>query len=323
MRRNQSSLTAMGIAINRAFESSRPPGERICFDPFARRFVNPVLYHLFALFISTGYAEWRGPGVQAFLAARERYIDDLLQANLDSGLEQLVILGAGLDSRAYRVGMPERGLPVYEVDHPATQQVKLDRVKTIFGAVPGHVTFVPIDFNTQTLEGQLRASGHDPLLRTLFIWQGVTMYLTAEAVDSTLAFIACDSAAGSSVVFDYICASALSAGRKRGEVASMQRYRGLTGEGLTFGIEEGQIREFLALRGFDHIKNVRAEDLRQLYLKGPNARRQIAPIYAIVSASVSFESAPGIQIGADQIEHGESILEALFDVRTCMAIMTL
>ena len=72
MRRNQSSLTAMGIAVNRAFESNKPPGERICYDPLAGRFINPVLYRLFAFFIVIGYAERRGPGVQAFLAARER-----------------------------------------------------------------------------------------------------------------------------------------------------------------------------------------------------------------------------------------------------------
>jgi methyltransferase (TIGR00027 family) len=286
MRRNQSSLTAIGIAVNRAYESSKPPGERICYDPYARQFVNPLLYHLFTFFIVIGYAERRGPGVQAFLAARDRYIDDYLQTRLDDGIEQLVILGAGFDSRAYRFESLPGRVKVFEVDHPATQGVKLEKVKKILGAIPDYVVYVPIDFNKETLGERLYGCGYDKRRKTLFIWQGVTQYLTPEAVDNTLAFVAKNSGPGSSIVFDYMYAAALEARHKRGEVASMQRYRGMTGEGLTFGIEEGTVEEFLGQRGFYRVKNVTAEDLKRLYFTGVNEKRQVAPIYAIVSATV-------------------------------------
>ena len=204
MRRNQTSLTAAGIAVARAIESEKPEGERICYDPYARRFAPGWLYSITALFVKIGYAEWRGPGVVGFIVARDRYIDDVLQDFLKDGLQQLVILGAGLDSRAYRFdGLKDR-VKVFEVDHPATQAEKLARVQAIFGILPAHVAYVPVDFNTQTLEQRLPESGYDPKLKTLFIWQGVTMYLTAEAVDDTLRFVVQHSAPGSAIVFDYI-----------------------------------------------------------------------------------------------------------------------
>src|SRR5512147_2997412 len=102
MRKNQTSLTAAGIAVMRAVESERPADERICYDPYARRFIPAWMYHVLGFFIRSGYAERRGPGVTGYLAARDRYIDDVLQGFLKEGLQQLVILGAGYDSRAYR-----------------------------------------------------------------------------------------------------------------------------------------------------------------------------------------------------------------------------
>jgi O-methyltransferase involved in polyketide biosynthesis len=95
MRKNQSSLTAAGIALSRAIESEKPVDERICYDPYARQFTPAWMYHILGFFIKTGYAELRGPGVIGFLMARERYIDDVLKNYLSKGLQQLVILGAG------------------------------------------------------------------------------------------------------------------------------------------------------------------------------------------------------------------------------------
>src|SRR5512139_1939686 len=177
MRKSQSSLTAAGIAIMRGVESERPAEERICYDPYARRFVPGWLYYFMRFFIRSGYAEWRGAGVNGFLAARDRYIDDVLQNSLSEGLQQLVILGAGYDSRAYRLNLA--GVNVFEVDHPATQADKLAKLQTSFGKIPEQVTYVPVDFNTQTLERCLLESGYDPKRKTLFIWQGVSMYLTS------------------------------------------------------------------------------------------------------------------------------------------------
>jgi methyltransferase (TIGR00027 family) len=109
--------------------------------------------------------------VNGFLMARERYIDDVLQNFLNEGLQQLVILGAGYDSRAYRFDLPGR-VKTFEVDHPVTQADKLKRVQRVFGKIPEHVTYIPVDFNTQTLSERLLSSGYGPGLISLFIWQG-------------------------------------------------------------------------------------------------------------------------------------------------------
>lgn len=286
MRKEQSSLTALGIAMARAVESAKPPDERIVYDPFARRFVPGWLYAVMLFFFKTGYVEWRGPGVFAFLMARERYIDDTLQGCLESGIKQLVILGAGFDSRAYRIAGLKDRVRVFEVDHPATQQSKLKALRRIFGELPADVTYVPVDFNTQSLHSRLFESGYRADLATLFIWQGVTQYLTAEAVDSTLQFIHDCSGPGSAVVFDYIYRSLIAGTQKQAEVSSMRRYRFMSGEGLIFGIEAGSVEAFLKERGFQRVLDVGAADLKQAYFSGKNAQRKVAGGYGIATAFV-------------------------------------
>jgi methyltransferase (TIGR00027 family) len=284
MKKSQSSITAQGIALTRALEYERPAAERICDDFLARKFISPGFYLLGKLF--AGYGERVGPGVFGFLAVRCRYMDDLLKESLSSGIDQVVILGAGFDSRAYRFRELLRGAKVFEVDHPATQKDKIEKVKRIFGRVPESVTYVPIDFQTEDL-GKLISSGYIPSKKTLFIWEGVVHYLTADAVDQTLSFVAQQSAPGSSIVFDYLYTSALQAKEKRGEIDRMGRAKRFTGEGLIFGIEEGKIDGFLRARGFDRIINMTAGDLHAKYFIGANSIRMVAPIYAIAQATVA------------------------------------
>jgi methyltransferase (TIGR00027 family) len=283
MKKTQASLTSEGIAIARVLEFERPKEQRICNDPFARRLISPGFYILGKLFAD--YGERRGPGVIGFLVARCRYIDDYLQQCLDAGIEQLVIMGAGLDSRAYRFEKLKGKVKAFEVDHPATQMVKLKKLRKIFGTIPEHVIYVPVDFNEETLQ-KLFNFGFKRELKTLFIWEGVVHYLSEQAVDQTLEFVLRNSASGSKIIFDYLYASALDTNHKRGEIERMQRVRRFTGEGLTFGIEEGQVEEFLHKRGFIQIQNVTSEDLKKAYFTGVNQSRAVAPIYAIAHASV-------------------------------------
>jgi methyltransferase (TIGR00027 family) len=285
MRKNQSSLTAAGIAIARAVESEKPAGQRICFDPYARRFVPAWMYFVFGFFTKSGYAEWRGPGVNGFLVARDRYIDDVLQNALNAGLQQLVILGAGYDSRSYRFDLPGR-VKTFEVDHPSTQQDKLAKLKAIFGKLPEHVVYVPVDFNTQTLQACLYEAGYNPNLKTMFIWQGVTMYLTPAAVDATLSFVVRHSAQGSAIVFDYVYRSVLDGVQHHSEVSQMHRYRFITGEGLTFGIPQDAVEAFLVERGFRQVQDVDAVGLKQAYFTGSNADRKVAGGYGIATGIV-------------------------------------
>jgi methyltransferase (TIGR00027 family) len=301
MKRDRPSLTAAGIAAARAIESEKPAGERICYDPYARLFLGRAFYAMTKFFVNIGYSEWRGPGTMGFIVARERFIDDFLKSWLDEELEpftlaqpksgqtnfvQLVILGAGYDSRSYRFeGIKDR-VKVFEVDHPATQAAKVEKLIKVLVHLPKYVTFVSIDFNTQSLDQRLGKCGYDETLKSLFIWQGVTYYLQAEAVDSTLAFVAQHSAPGSVIIFDYIYTSLLDGTVRHGEVTRIQRYRRMTGEGLTFGIPEGEVEEFLQQRGFDQVKDTHSEELKEMYFKDVNQNRQVVSGYAIVSARV-------------------------------------
>jgi methyltransferase (TIGR00027 family) len=283
MKRAQASMMAEGIAIARVLEAEKPLDERICDDRLARKLISPFYYWLGKLF--AGYSERRGPGMLGFLVARCRYIDDYLEQCLADGIQQVVILGAGLDSRAYRLQQLQGNVHVFEVDHPASQQSKKEKLQRIFGTLPAHVTYVPIDFNEEALD-KLFTAGYDRGLKTLFIMEGVVHYLTPQAVDQTLAFVVQNSSPGSVLVFDYLYAELLTADHKRREITRVQRAGRATGEGLTFGIPEGQAVEFLRARGYTQITNVTADDLHQAYFSGVNAKRPVAPVYAIVHATV-------------------------------------
>ncbi len=283
MKEKQISTTARGIAAIRAIESEKPAEERICCDPFARKFTDTSFYLLSKLF--AGYGEKVAPGVQGFILCRCRYIDDYLRECLESGTKQLVILGAGLDSRAYRDEVQQSKIKIFEVDHPTTQAHKIERIKKIFGRIPPGVIYIPIDFDNETLD-KILANGFDQSLKTLFIWEGVTYYLDAATIDATLSWIRANAAPGSAIIFDYVYVSALTAEHKRGEIKRMQRYQRLTGEELVFGVEKGKIEDFLTVRGFTNAVDVDAEQLRRLYCTGPSQNRKVAEIYAIVHAEI-------------------------------------
>jgi methyltransferase (TIGR00027 family) len=285
MRQKQSSTSALGVALIRAIETQKPEAERICSDPIARAFIPTISYTLSKLVIDSGLYERMAPGATAFVAVRERCIDDFLKACLAEGLDQVVLLGAGFDTRAYRIAGIEK-TRVFEIDHPATQAVKLKRLKKVIDPIPANVTFIPLDFNTQTLSERLPASGYNEQGKTLFIWQGVTYFLTAEGVDSTLAFIANHSGPGSTLIFDYFYNEVLQ-DPSRSDVKMLRRAAQMTGEEYMFGIDQGQIGPFLTRRGFCEVRNLTLEDLKQLYFTGPNAGRVVPAGIAIASARVN------------------------------------
>jgi methyltransferase (TIGR00027 family) len=135
------------------------------------------------------------------IALRTAAIDTAVRDALAGGARQLVILGAGYDGRAWR--LPElAGVKVFEVDHPATQGDKRTRVAQLPPAI-GTVTFVPVNFERDRLADALERAGHDPSSPTCWIWEGVVMYLTHDAMHATLAAVAQRSAAGSTLIINY------------------------------------------------------------------------------------------------------------------------
>jgi methyltransferase (TIGR00027 family) len=139
--------------------------------------------------------------MRTFIAIRTRFAEDALAAAIARGVRQLVVLGAGLDTYAYRApaSPPPR---VFEVDYAATQQWKREQLAAAEIAIPASLTFVPIDFERETLGQALAAHGFDPARPAFFTWLGVVPYLTEPAVDATLKYIA-SLRGGADVVFDY------------------------------------------------------------------------------------------------------------------------
>ena len=138
--------------------------------------------------------------LRAFLVARSRYAEDNLRRAVASGVDQYVLLGAGLDTFAYR--NPFAKLRVFEVDHPATQQWKRELLQRNGIAIPDSLTYTPVDFECQSLSTQLRDAGFNHSAPAFFAWLGVVPYLTLEAFRATLGFISAQPA-GSGLTLDY------------------------------------------------------------------------------------------------------------------------
>lgn len=140
--------------------------------------------------------------MRAFMAVRSRYAEDQLAQAVQHGVKQYVVLGAGLDTFAYRNPHANTGLRVFEVDHPATQEWKRELLRGQGIAIPDLATFAPVDFESQTLANGLREAGFTASKPAFFSWLGVTMYLERETVMRTFRFIA-SCGRGSGVAFDY------------------------------------------------------------------------------------------------------------------------
>ena len=291
MKEGRPSFTAELHAIFRAGESAKPEHETVCYDPLARYFVSTKFRIIDKTPILPKILYWSlfhlvAPGAVGESVVRTKYIDDYLKECIGNGVSQLVILGAGYDSRAYRIEGLQGKVKVFEVDHPATQKVKIKRLERLLGSLPGHVVYVPVDFSKEKLDGRLLESGYDRNSKTLFIWEGVTMYLSAEAVDETLAFVVNNSGEGSSIIFDYIYQSVVDGTCEMEAARGGREYVARIGEPFTFGIGENAIDEFLSKRGYCQINNATPEFLQGTYFKGVNQGRKVTPFQAIVHATV-------------------------------------
>jgi methyltransferase (TIGR00027 family) len=205
--------------------------------------------------------ERRVPGMFFYHQARTKYLDHLLLSAL-GGIRQLVILGAGLDTRPYRFAGQLAGRRVFEVDHPGTAAWKRERLHRL-GRPTAHVTYLAVDFNQDRLDGKLEQSGYDPGAPTFFLWEGVVMYLPRESVDTTLGVIA-QAAPGSSVAFDYVYRSSLERPRDFLGAEGYHRYVERRGEPCRFGLDPDELTPFLDRHGLAVVSNAGHGELAQL-----------------------------------------------------------
>ncbi|MFD8379532.1 class I SAM-dependent methyltransferase [Streptomyces sp. NPDC059679] len=194
------SRTAERVAVLRAAHQTLDHG-RLFHDPLAVRMLGADADDLLGKFDAARTAPGRRR-FRLFIAARSRFAEDHLAAAVARGVRQLVVLGAGLDTFAYRNPHEAAGLAVFEVDHPATQEWKRERLSGAGIPLPPSLTFAPVDFERESLGDGLAAAGFDPARPAFFSWLGVVPYLTREAVFGTLGHLA-GLPGGAEAVFDY------------------------------------------------------------------------------------------------------------------------
>ena len=293
MQPGRASRTAEHNALFRTLEMSFPPDARICDDPYAAAFLTRPLSSLRPIVRLPGASkavasiiDRRWPGVRTSVVARTRLIDETLTGMGSDELAQLVILGAGYDSRAERLARLN-GVPVFEVDHPDTQVAKRAAIRRRAVPVPESVRFVPSDFNLTDgrLDKSLASAGHRPDQPTVFLWEGVTNYLTEQAVDATLRWCAQIGAAGSQLIVTYVDSAVLDHPESFVGGERLHTTLAKVGERLTFGRTPEAMGEFLTDRGFTAAWDLGAAEYRCRAYGARSARMVGHEFYRVALAS--------------------------------------
>ena len=269
MKNNRASIafTAFRVMFYVALEQYQPDGKRLIHDEMAREMLPGRLKLLLNIFrfkpLRQGFLllmEKGFPGVRGGLC-RKCYINDRLIEAVDSGFDTVVILGSGLDTRAYNIPQLS-SLPVYEVDLPQTITYKKNKLRELYGAVPAHVRLVPMDFDKQVLEKALKGYGYSTDQKSFYIWEGVMQYISEPAVRTVFKFLA-KVKPGSRIVFTYITRDFIDGGNLHG----LDRLSKQTRSMWHFGLQPTQIDPFIEEYGWKVIEQVGAEEYRQRYLK--------------------------------------------------------
>lgn len=247
MEAGQPSRTAFGAAMLRA-QHQVLEGGRIFSDRLALRIVGADARSF------AGEADSAISGLRRFIAARSRFAEDSLATARAHGVTQLVVLGAGLDTYAYRADATD--LRIFEVDHPATQAWKRKLLADAAIAIPGSLTFVPVDFEHDALAARLGDGGFDATRRSFFTWLGVVSYLTRPALMATLGYIA-NLRGGAEVVFDYTNPPASVADpARRAALAAVNERVAALGEVVRSEFETERLHAELRALGFNTIEDL-------------------------------------------------------------------
>ncbi len=214
-------------------------------------------------------------GIYEYVIARTKFIDSVFKNAIAKEFDQILIFGAGFDSRGIRFLDKNSQIKVFELDAPITQNAKLDQLKRRGIEINPNIIFIPIDFNKESIGSKLIEAGFKKNRISLFILEGLTMYLTNEAVNSTFKLIEDFSGVGSEIVFDYIYASVLRRENiyygEKGIFDTVMK----ANEAWSFGIEKGQIEAFLKNYNFTLIENNNSEDLENKYFRNRNGDNKL------------------------------------------------
>jgi len=270
MKANKTSRTAQYMAFFRALETKRKH-DRLFSDPFAIHFLDSGLRFAvkvsnfpFVMAYLNKTIQKKIPGAYSSALARTKYIDDLLERTIKDDVEQVLILGAGFDTRASRLNCIQT-IPVIEIDHPNTSGFKLNTFKKGIGQLPKNVTYCQIDFNQQSLDEVAGKYRFDFTKPTTIIWEGVTNYLTEDAINNTFAFLS-KYPKGSYVIFTYVHRQVLDNPSSFAGGEKLLKDLEDIEERWTFGFYPEVLRGYLSKFGFTIMEDLGATEYRQRYL---------------------------------------------------------
>lgn len=288
------SRTAEYMALFRAVETAERADRRLFEDRYAAALLTgrlkalagfarlPVAGRLATWFLDAGWPRTRSSAV-----VRTRLIDDLVRQAVRGGARQALLLGAGFDSRPYRLE-EMRDVPLFEVDHPATQQAKRQRLEARLGRLPGNVHFVPVDFERDDLETALLRAGFDTRVVAVAVWEGVVSYLTPAAVDQNFRMLArmlaCNGAQGSQLIFTYVHKGALDGSMEFREAQRWKSSVRSTGEPFIFGFDPAELEDYLQARGFALMSDLSTAEAAKLYCAPMQRREAGSELYRIAGA---------------------------------------
>lgn len=283
MKENCPSVTALRVAMRRAAHQVIDD-PTVFSDPLALRIVGAETEPEKSLdprWFEKTPIETR---LRAFLVARSRCAEDGLAEAIKRGVRQYVVLGAGLDTFAYRNAFPADVLQVFEVDHPATQAWKRTRLEEAGISVPPTVTFCPVDFDAKTLEQGLSRGSFDARKSAFFSWLGVTPYITSSAVTATLRFVA-SLPAGSGIVFDYMILPSLLNAIQRRAFDGLAGRVAAAGEPFLSFFDPSFLEGSLSEMGFHTIENLGPEALNARYFQGRTDELRVGSFSYVMIAS--------------------------------------
>ncbi len=279
---NSHSMTAWRAALSRARHQVLDGGS-VFRDPLALTIIGPEA----ASQVQIDSAKNEGRVARAFrrpLAARSRIAEDTLQEAVERGVQQYIVLGAGLDTFAYRNPYADN-LRVFEVDHPATQRWKRELLAAAEIGVPPSMDFVPVDLAVEDFMTALIRAGFNPDKPTVCAWLGVTVYLDRDTVLSTLQRMRAEWARGSVVVFDYVSQPAKTDVIGRCLLGLLSRRYARMGEPWRSFFRDGELTELLSSAGFSHIEDLRPDEIAKQLFAGtarkaelPRSRRKFAGV---------------------------------------------
>jgi methyltransferase (TIGR00027 family) len=248
----QPSRTSIVVAALRAFGAREPDPSVRNPDSLAERIISRselqlITEHPISKALEEDYRKGRRSrevaGMSNLMLIRTKFVDEHLRQALENGATQVVILGAGFDTRAYRFAGLLEDRKVFEVDYRSTQQLKKRRLEEAAIPIPSHVRFVEADFKKDTLRNVLNSAGFQPTEKTFFIWEGVSMYLSEQAVRETLGTISAYSGPGSSLVMDFAGQAMIAMLKKFPEIPQHD-YTTHWGEPWIFGVPDGREHDF-------------------------------------------------------------------------------